>query len=204
MEVAQSVSRVQIHSNALRWRAKVSVVQVEVSDLSFLTTQVYSEFRFLNYWVFIECSILTLITESVCSESGGRSKDPLRSTPYDAGMRFDQLTGEQANYAMGISTRWKDSWTAISQTDKGYKVLSRYYYNPIDGQCHPFTYNGFLGNFNNFHTQSDCQIFCARCKWKRFSLLLTLPIWIQWAPVEPALSCIVQWLSCDAAVGIVL
>ncbi|EYB89376.1 hypothetical protein Y032_0232g3024 [Ancylostoma ceylanicum] len=80
--------------------------------------------------------------KSICSESGGRSKNPLRSTPYDAGMRFDQLTGEQANYAVGISTR--------------------YYYNPIDGQCHPFTYNGFLGNFNNFHTQSDCQIFCAR------------------------------------------
>ncbi|KAL6740242.1 hypothetical protein Aduo_013616 [Ancylostoma duodenale] len=80
--------------------------------------------------------------KSICSEGGGRSKNPLRNTPYDAGMRFDQLTGEQANYAVGISTR--------------------YYYNPIDGQCHPFTYNGFLGNFNNFHTQSDCQIFCAR------------------------------------------
>nr|CDJ97356.1 unnamed protein product [Haemonchus contortus] len=73
---------------------------------------------------------------------GGRVKNPLRNTPYDAGMRFDQLTGEQANYAVGISTR--------------------YYYNPIDGQCHPFTYNGFLGNFNNFHTQADCQLFCAR------------------------------------------
>ncbi|KIH63884.1 Kunitz/Bovine pancreatic trypsin inhibitor domain protein [Ancylostoma duodenale] len=80
--------------------------------------------------------------KSICSEGGGRSKNPLRNTPYDAGMRFDQLTGEQANYAVGISTR--------------------YYYNPIDGQCHPFTYNGFLGNFNNFHTQSDCQMFCAR------------------------------------------
>ncbi|EPB77276.1 Kunitz/Bovine pancreatic trypsin inhibitor domain protein [Ancylostoma ceylanicum] len=42
--------------------------------------------------------------KSICSESGGRSKNPLRSTPYDAGMRFDQLTGEQANYAVGIST----------------------------------------------------------------------------------------------------
>ncbi|VDO04575.1 unnamed protein product [Haemonchus placei] len=80
--------------------------------------------------------------KSICSEMGGRVKNPLRNTPYDAGMRFDQLTGEQANYAVGISTR--------------------YYYNPIDGQCHPFTYNGFLGNFNNFHTQADCQLFCAR------------------------------------------
>ncbi|KAK6750060.1 hypothetical protein RB195_002199 [Necator americanus] len=80
--------------------------------------------------------------KSICSEVGGRPKNALRSTPYDAGVRFDQLTGEQANYAVGISTR--------------------YYYNPIDGQCHPFTYNGFLGNFNNFNTQADCQLFCAR------------------------------------------
>ncbi|PAV74633.1 hypothetical protein WR25_25636 isoform D [Diploscapter pachys] len=80
--------------------------------------------------------------KSICSEGGGRLKDSRRSTPYDAGLRFDQLTGEQANYALGISTR--------------------YYYNPTDGQCHPFTYNGFLGNFNNFINQADCQIFCSR------------------------------------------
>ncbi|ULT97722.1 hypothetical protein L3Y34_005506 [Caenorhabditis briggsae] len=80
--------------------------------------------------------------KSICSEAGARFKDPLRSTPYDAGHRFDQLTGETANYAVGISTR--------------------YYYNPTDGQCHPFTFNGFLGNFNNFQNQADCQLFCAR------------------------------------------
>ncbi|CAI4231917.1 unnamed protein product [Auanema sp. JU1783] len=80
--------------------------------------------------------------KNICSDSGARFKDPRRNVPYDAGLRFDQLTGEEANFAMGISTR--------------------YYYNPTDGQCHPFTYNGFLGNFNNFHNQADCQIFCAR------------------------------------------
>uniref|UniRef100_A0A1I7UZ71 Kunitz/Bovine pancreatic trypsin inhibitor domain protein n=1 Tax=Caenorhabditis tropicalis TaxID=1561998 RepID=A0A1I7UZ71_9PELO len=80
--------------------------------------------------------------KSICSEAGARIKDALRSTPYDAGHRFDQLTGETANYAVGISTR--------------------YYYNPTDGQCHPFTFNGFLGNFNNFQNQADCQLFCAR------------------------------------------
>ncbi|CAB3406929.1 unnamed protein product [Caenorhabditis bovis] len=80
--------------------------------------------------------------KTLCSEGGGRAKDPKRSTPYDAGHRFDQLTGETANFALGISTR--------------------YYYNPTDGQCHPFTYNGFIGNFNNFQNQADCQLFCAR------------------------------------------
>ncbi|PIO58716.1 Kunitz/Bovine pancreatic trypsin inhibitor domain protein, partial [Teladorsagia circumcincta] len=91
--------------------------------------------------------------KSICSETGGRLKNPLRNTPYDAGMRFDQLTGEQANYAVGISTR--------------------YYYNPIDGQCHPFTYNGFLGNFNNFNTQADCQLFCTRLQCVHGSPLTT-------------------------------
>ncbi|CAP32591.2 Protein CBG13980 [Caenorhabditis briggsae] len=41
--------------------------------------------------------------KSICSEAGARFKDPLRSTPYDAGHRFDQLTGETANYAVGIA-----------------------------------------------------------------------------------------------------
>uniref|UniRef100_A0A158P937 Kunitz/Bovine pancreatic trypsin inhibitor domain protein n=1 Tax=Angiostrongylus cantonensis TaxID=6313 RepID=A0A158P937_ANGCA len=78
----------------------------------------------------------------ICSESGGRARDPNRSVPYDAGMSIAQLAYDGANHEVGVSTR--------------------YYYNPIDGQCHPFTYNGFLGNFNNFHTQTDCQMFCSR------------------------------------------
>ncbi|CAD6192838.1 unnamed protein product [Caenorhabditis auriculariae] len=44
--------------------------------------------------------------KSICSEAGARSKDPLRPAPYDPGHRFDQLTGEAANYALGISTRF--------------------------------------------------------------------------------------------------
>ncbi|WKY03565.1 hypothetical protein Q1695_004932 [Nippostrongylus brasiliensis] len=91
--------------------------------------------------------------KSICSEAGARVKNALRGTPYDAGMRFDQLTGEQANYAIGISTR--------------------YYYNPIDGQCHPFTYNGFLGNFNNFHSQADCQMYCVQLQCGHGSPLTT-------------------------------
>uniref|UniRef100_A0A158PKP8 Kunitz/Bovine pancreatic trypsin inhibitor domain protein n=1 Tax=Angiostrongylus costaricensis TaxID=334426 RepID=A0A158PKP8_ANGCS len=78
----------------------------------------------------------------ICSESGGRAKDPNRSVPYDAGMSIAQLAYDEANHEVGVSTR--------------------YYYNPIDGQCHTFTYNGFLGNFNNFYTQTDCQMFCSR------------------------------------------
>ncbi|KAK5970773.1 hypothetical protein GCK32_020387, partial [Trichostrongylus colubriformis] len=46
--------------------------------------------------------------KTICSESGGRLKNPQRNTPYDAGMRFDQLTGEHANYAIGISTRYEE------------------------------------------------------------------------------------------------
>ncbi|CAJ0579630.1 unnamed protein product, partial [Mesorhabditis spiculigera] len=80
--------------------------------------------------------------KNICSDAGGRLKDPLRPYPYDPGMRFDQITGEKADYAFGLTTR--------------------YYYNPHDGQCHPFTYNGFLGNFNNFANQADCQLFCAK------------------------------------------
>ncbi|VDM81890.1 unnamed protein product [Strongylus vulgaris] len=122
MEVVLLVNLVPNLSNVLRWPVKVFAAQAETV---------------------CEIDVQLSFAENICSESGGRAKNPLRSTPYDPGMRFDQLTGEQANYAVGISTR--------------------YYYNPIDGQCHPFTYNGFLGNFNNFQTQSDCQIFCARC-----------------------------------------
>ncbi|VDD86305.1 unnamed protein product [Enterobius vermicularis] len=80
--------------------------------------------------------------KSICSESGGRPKDSSVTTPYDPGLRFDHLTGDSSHVNVGVSTR--------------------YYYNPSNGQCHSFTYNGFLGNFNNFPTLSDCQIFCSR------------------------------------------
>uniref|UniRef100_A0A0N5B0E0 Kunitz/Bovine pancreatic trypsin inhibitor domain protein n=1 Tax=Syphacia muris TaxID=451379 RepID=A0A0N5B0E0_9BILA len=91
--------------------------------------------------------------KSICSGLGGRPKDALRTTIYDSGFRFDQLTGETSDLSLGVSTR--------------------YYYNPSDGQCHPFTYNGFLGNFNNFGTLSDCQVFCSRLQCAHGNPLVT-------------------------------
>lgn len=30
------------------------------------------------------------------------------------------------------------------------------------GRCMSFTYNGAMGNFNNFKTSSECEMFCAK------------------------------------------
>lgn len=38
--------------------------------------------------------------------------------------------------------------------------FTRYYYDPLDGQCYPFTYGGCHGSGNNFDTQVSCQETC--------------------------------------------
>ncbi|CAJ0957152.1 unnamed protein product, partial [Mesorhabditis belari] len=42
----------------------------------------------------------------------------------------------------------------------GIAGLPRYYYNPDDRQCEPFTYNGKRGNQNNFLSQTECERTC--------------------------------------------
>jgi hypothetical protein len=39
---------------------------------------------------------------------------------------------------------------------------SRYYYDAEQGRCLPFDYAGSLGNYNNFVTKLDCELFCSR------------------------------------------
>ncbi|CAJ0946498.1 unnamed protein product, partial [Mesorhabditis belari] len=40
--------------------------------------------------------------------------------------------------------------------------VDRYYFDPEDGQCHPFKYGGCAGNRNHFFTLRECEIHCAR------------------------------------------
>ncbi|VDM45373.1 unnamed protein product [Toxocara canis] len=75
---------------------------------------------------------------SICSNAGGRPLDALRSTNYDPGYTMKKSFGET------------------------FSLSSRYYYDVEQGRCVPFTYNGALGNFNNFKSSSECELFCAK------------------------------------------
>lgn len=44
----------------------------------------------------------------------------------------------------------------------GGKSSTRYYYDADQGRCLPFEYAGGLGNYNNFVTKLDCELFCSR------------------------------------------
>ncbi|KAK6055202.1 Kunitz/Bovine pancreatic trypsin inhibitor domain protein [Cooperia oncophora] len=41
-----------------------------------------------------------------------------------------------------------------------------YYYDAEQGRCIAFTYNGALGNYNNFKSSADCELFCAKLQCK--------------------------------------
>uniref|UniRef100_A0A915CB21 BPTI/Kunitz inhibitor domain-containing protein n=4 Tax=Parascaris univalens TaxID=6257 RepID=A0A915CB21_PARUN len=75
---------------------------------------------------------------SICSSKGGRPHDPLRTTNFDPGYSIKK--------ANGVS----------------FPTTSRYYYDTEHGRCMPFTYNGAIGNFNNFKSSSECELFCAK------------------------------------------
>ncbi|VDK17861.1 unnamed protein product [Anisakis simplex] len=75
---------------------------------------------------------------SICSNAGGRPLEPIRSTHYDPGYSIKR--------SFGLS----------------YAKSGRYYYDVEQGRCISFTYNGGFGNFNNFKSLSDCELFCAK------------------------------------------
>uniref|UniRef100_A0A914C9V7 BPTI/Kunitz inhibitor domain-containing protein n=1 Tax=Acrobeloides nanus TaxID=290746 RepID=A0A914C9V7_9BILA len=75
---------------------------------------------------------------SVCSNAGGRPNDLLRNTNFDPGQPMKRT------YSLTYSTS------------------SRYYYDAEQGRCIAFTYNGALGNFNNFKSAAECELFCAK------------------------------------------
>uniref|UniRef100_A0A1I7XAX5 Kunitz/Bovine pancreatic trypsin inhibitor domain protein n=1 Tax=Heterorhabditis bacteriophora TaxID=37862 RepID=A0A1I7XAX5_HETBA len=79
---------------------------------------------------------------SVCSNSGGRPVDLLRTSNFDPGFSIKR---------------------SFSMT---YSTSSRYYYDPEQGRCIAFTYNGGLGNYNNFKSSADCELFCAKLQCK--------------------------------------
>lgn len=74
----------------------------------------------------------------ICSIAGGRLHDTQRSTSYDAGVLI------------------KRTYT------QAYATSHRYYYDAEQGRCISFTYNGALGNFNNFKSATECEMFCAK------------------------------------------
>uniref|UniRef100_A0AC34QTC2 BPTI/Kunitz inhibitor domain-containing protein n=1 Tax=Panagrolaimus sp. JU765 TaxID=591449 RepID=A0AC34QTC2_9BILA len=75
---------------------------------------------------------------SICSNAGGRPNDLLRSTNFDAGQPMKRT------YSLTYSTS------------------SRYYYDAEQGRCIAFTYHGALGNYNNFKSSAECELFCAK------------------------------------------
>ncbi|VDK47292.1 unnamed protein product, partial [Cylicostephanus goldi] len=76
---------------------------------------------------------------SVCSVRGGRPFDLIpRPTIYHAG--FLVSTGKEA---------------------------IRFYYDTNTGRCQDFVYRGAGGNFNNFLSRHECELYCARLQCER-------------------------------------
>ncbi|VDL75178.1 unnamed protein product [Nippostrongylus brasiliensis] len=44
---------------------------------------------------------------------------------------------------------------------------TRFFYDPAAGKCSPFTYMGAAGNYNNFLSRIDCELYCARLQCDR-------------------------------------
>uniref|UniRef100_A0A914UJW3 BPTI/Kunitz inhibitor domain-containing protein n=1 Tax=Plectus sambesii TaxID=2011161 RepID=A0A914UJW3_9BILA len=82
------------------------------------------------------------VAASVCSTTGGRTTDRVRSQAFDVGFLVN--TGRAA---------------------------VRFYYNADVGRCLDFTYQGAGGNFNNFLSKTDCELFCAKLQCERGSPL---------------------------------
>uniref|UniRef100_A0A158R459 BPTI/Kunitz inhibitor domain-containing protein n=1 Tax=Syphacia muris TaxID=451379 RepID=A0A158R459_9BILA len=45
---------------------------------------------------------------------------------------------------------------------QGTAPSTRFFYDPVQGKCSAFTYNGAGGNYNNFMSRIDCELFCSR------------------------------------------
>jgi len=43
-----------------------------------------------------------------------------------------------------------------------YATSHRYFYDAEQGRCSAFTFNGAMGNFNNFKSSAECEMFCAK------------------------------------------
>ncbi|CAG9534594.1 unnamed protein product [Cercopithifilaria johnstoni] len=79
---------------------------------------------------------------SICSIAGGRPLDTSRHTNFDPGY-------------------------SVKRTfNLNFEKSRRYYYDSDQGRCISFTYNGALGNFNNFKSLSECELFCERLQCK--------------------------------------
>ncbi|KAL3103012.1 hypothetical protein niasHT_026460 [Heterodera trifolii] len=76
--------------------------------------------------------------QNICSNHGARPYTLPRSNAFDPGVLV------------------KKSYSTYYDTE------SRYYYDAEQGRCISFTYNGALGNFNNFKTSTECDMFCAK------------------------------------------
>uniref|UniRef100_A0A1I8EWG0 BPTI/Kunitz inhibitor domain-containing protein n=1 Tax=Wuchereria bancrofti TaxID=6293 RepID=A0A1I8EWG0_WUCBA len=91
-----------------------------------------------NDWRQLCCPSVT----SICSIAGGRPLDPSRHTNFDPGYSMKRMF------------------------NLNFEKSRRYYYDSEQGRCTSFTYNGALGNFNNFKSLSDCELFCERLQCK--------------------------------------
>ncbi|KAK6009291.1 Kunitz/Bovine pancreatic trypsin inhibitor domain protein, partial [Ostertagia ostertagi] len=78
---------------------------------------------------------------SVCGPIGGR---PLDTSIYSRG----------SVYHNGVEKQ-------------GTTPSTRFFYDPATGKCSPFTYLGAAGNYNNFLSRIDCELYCARLQCDR-------------------------------------
>ncbi|KAK6014912.1 Kunitz/Bovine pancreatic trypsin inhibitor domain protein, partial [Ostertagia ostertagi] len=73
---------------------------------------------------------------SVCGPIGGR---PLDTSIYSRGSVYHN-----------------------GSENRGTTPSTRFFYDPATGKCSPFTYLGAAGNYNNFLSRIDCELYCAR------------------------------------------
>jgi hypothetical protein len=80
------------------------------------------------------------ISANICSFEGGRPSYLRKSTIiYDVGFEVVRRP-------------------AVNSTEL------RYYYDEQQGRCLSFLFRGDFGNYNNFLSASDCELFCANRK----------------------------------------
>ncbi|EYB98142.1 hypothetical protein Y032_0134g1880 [Ancylostoma ceylanicum] len=55
----------------------------------------------------------------------------------------------------------------VGAQKQGTAPSTRFFYDPASGKCSPFTYLGAGGNYNNFLSRIDCELYCARLQCDR-------------------------------------
>lgn len=76
--------------------------------------------------------------------------------------------------SLGIACIQGQDEGTTSQAGTG--SVTRYFHNPITGNCETFQYRGSGGNANNFESREQCESYCKTCTWARVCLMIHIKV----------------------------